>query len=195
MPSETQNNLKPILWTLAAAACMELLFLRMHRLYYLKNHAVEFIELALAAGIVYLIALYILGKTRAARSLTILLVFAAIVFRATLWTMEPTLSDDLHRYRWRRDARREGERSADRQVIAVGRRGLAVDRGESHGDRLAAGRREGHGEDKIRKEAGSPLPQRNVVTRQRGQDPGLDPVNPVVGRKEQRAVHVREQRV
>lgn len=100
MPSETQNNLKPILWTLAAAACMELLFLRMHRLYYLKNHAVEFIELALAAGIVYLIALYILGKTRAARSLTILLVFAAIVFRATLWTMEPTLSDDLHRYRW-----------------------------------------------------------------------------------------------
>jgi len=28
----------------------------MHSLYYLKNHAIAFIELALAAGVVYLIA-------------------------------------------------------------------------------------------------------------------------------------------
>ena len=72
----------------------------MHNLYYLKNHAIEFIELALAAGVVYLIALYGIERTRSPRAVTILLIFAAIAFRAPLWPMEPTLSDDLQRYRW-----------------------------------------------------------------------------------------------
>jgi hypothetical protein len=72
----------------------------MHSLYYLKNHAIGFIELGLAGGIVYLFAVYAFTRTPATRTSTILLVFAAIVFRATLWPMLPTLSDDLQRYRW-----------------------------------------------------------------------------------------------
>ena len=79
---------------------MEACFLRMHSLYYLKNHAIGFIELALAAGVFYLIALYGFSRTQATRGTTILLIFAAIAFRAPLWPMEPTLSDDLQRYRW-----------------------------------------------------------------------------------------------
>ena len=85
---------------LAAGILLETLFLRMHTLYYLKNHAIGFIELALSAGITYLFALYGFFRTQATRTSTILLIFAAIVFRATLWPMEPTLSDDLQRYRW-----------------------------------------------------------------------------------------------
>src|SRR6516162_668409 len=85
---------------LAAGILLETLFLRMHSLYYLKNHAIGFIELALSAGITYLFALYGFSRTQATRTSTILLIFAAIVFRATLWPMEPTLSDDLQRYRW-----------------------------------------------------------------------------------------------
>jgi len=77
-----------------------MLFLRMHHLYYLKNHAIGFIELALGAGIVYLFALYGFARTRATRTSSILLVFSAIVLRAPLWPMLPTLSDDLQRYRW-----------------------------------------------------------------------------------------------
>lgn len=79
---------------------MELAFLRMHSLYYLKNHAIGFIELGLAAGVVYLVALYGFAQTQATRTTTILLIFAAIAFRAPLWPLEPTLSDDLQRYRW-----------------------------------------------------------------------------------------------
>jgi alpha-1,6-mannosyltransferase len=100
MPSENNRNPWNWFWLLAAGIVLEALFLRMHSLYYLKNHAVGFIELALAAGLVYLLALYALTQARATRATTILLIFAAIAFRATLWPMEPTLSDDLQRYRW-----------------------------------------------------------------------------------------------
>jgi len=83
-----------------AGIVLEVLFLRMHSLYYLKNHAIGFIELALGAGIVYLLALYGFARTRATRASTILLILSAIVLRAPLWPMLPTLSDDLQRYRW-----------------------------------------------------------------------------------------------
>ena len=97
-----RKQAKPMepLWLLVAGLALEAVFLRMHSLYYLKNHAIGFIELALAGGVVYLIALYGFARTRATRTTTILLIFAAIAFRATLWPMEPTLSDDLQRYRW-----------------------------------------------------------------------------------------------
>jgi hypothetical protein len=100
MPSEINRNRWYFLWLLAVAIALEAVFLRMHSLYYLKNHAIGFIELALAAGIAYLTALYSFAQTRATRASTILLIFAAIAFRAPLWPMEPTLSDDLQRYRW-----------------------------------------------------------------------------------------------
>ena len=80
-----------------AGALLEALYLRMHSLYYLKNHVIAFMVLALGAGIVYLIALYGFDQTRASRASFILLIFCALVFRATLWPMQPTLSDDLQR--------------------------------------------------------------------------------------------------
>lgn len=100
MPSENRANHRQVYWLLGAGVLLEAFYLRMHSLYYLKNHAIGFIELALAAGVVYLIALYGIERTRSSRAATILLVFAAIAFRATLWPMLPTLSDDLQRYRW-----------------------------------------------------------------------------------------------
>jgi alpha-1,6-mannosyltransferase len=97
-----------LLGLFAAAIVLEAAFLRMHSLYYLKNHAISFIELALAAGIVYLVALYTFAQTRATRTTTILLIFAAIAFRAPLWPMEPTLSDDLQLYRWQAKVQAHG---------------------------------------------------------------------------------------
>ncbi|HEV2101804.1 MAG TPA: hypothetical protein VGR58_03405, partial [Candidatus Acidoferrum sp.] len=97
MTSETQTEKLKLAGLLAAGALLEALYLRMHSLYYLKNHAISFIVLALGAGIVYLIALYGFEQTRASRASFILLIFAALVFRATLWPMLPTLSDDLQR--------------------------------------------------------------------------------------------------
>src|SRR5260221_10932697 len=100
MTSETQTENLKLAGLLAAGALLEALYLRMHSLYYLKNHAIAFMVLALGAGIVYLISLSGFDHTRASRASFILLIFAALVFRATLWPMEPTLSDDLQRYRW-----------------------------------------------------------------------------------------------
>ena len=100
MSSETQSENLKLAALLAAGALLEALYLRMHSLYYLKNHAIAFMVLALAAGLVYLVALYGLERTRASRATFILLIFCALVFRATLWPMQPTLSDDLQRYRW-----------------------------------------------------------------------------------------------
>ena len=100
MVRENRTHYRQLSWLFVAGVFLEALYLRMHSLYYLKNHAIGFIELALAAGTVYLVALYGLSSTKASRATLILLIFAAIVFRATLWPMEPTLSDDLQRYRW-----------------------------------------------------------------------------------------------
>jgi hypothetical protein len=108
MLSEKNRNRWNWHWLLAAGIALEAAFLRMHSLYYLKNHAIGFIELGLAAGIVYLVALYGFTRTRATRSTTILLIFGAIAFRATLWPMEPTLSDDLQRYRWEAKVQEQG---------------------------------------------------------------------------------------
>ena len=100
MTSENQTENLKLAGLLGAGALLEALYLRMHSLYYLKNHAIAFMVLALAAGIVYLIALYGFEQTRASRATFILLIFGSLVFRATLWPMQPTLSDDLQRYRW-----------------------------------------------------------------------------------------------
>ena len=100
MPSYFNSARCNSIWLPFAALALGFLFLRMRSLYFLKNHAVGFIELGLAAGIVYLLALFGFTRTRATRTSTILLVFAALVFRATLWPMLPSLSDDLQRYRW-----------------------------------------------------------------------------------------------
>ncbi|HEY1468409.1 MAG TPA: glycosyltransferase family 87 protein [Candidatus Acidoferrum sp.] len=100
MASENRSKTVQVGLVLGAGALLEACYLGMHHLYYLKNHAIAFIELGLGAGIVYLIALYGFGQTRTTRAAFILLIFSGIVFRVTLWPMEPTLSDDLQRYRW-----------------------------------------------------------------------------------------------
>ena len=87
MPSENKSDPQQLFWLLAAGLSLEALYLRMHSLYYLKNHVIGFIELALAAGTVYLIVLYGLSRARASRAAFILLIFGAVVFRATLWPM------------------------------------------------------------------------------------------------------------
>ena len=85
---------------LSGGAVLEALYARMHHLNDLKLHVIEFIALALAAGVVYLAALYLFEHASRARGAYLLLIAAAILFRVTLFALEPSLSDDLHRYRW-----------------------------------------------------------------------------------------------
>ena len=67
MPSKTRTERLKLAGLLGAGVVLEALYLRMHSLYYLKNHAIAFIVLALAAGVASLIALYGFDHTRASR--------------------------------------------------------------------------------------------------------------------------------
>ena len=99
---------RAVLLVLGFGIVLEAIYLRIHHIHYLKNYAISFMVLALCAGVIYLVSLYAFERTTASRTVYSLLIFLAIVFRATLWPMEPTLSDDLQRYRWEARVQAEG---------------------------------------------------------------------------------------
>ena len=70
------------------------------RLSDLKMHVMETISVAFAAGIVYFVALYAMERAAERRTLLWFILAAAFLFRATLVPLEPSLSDDVYRYRW-----------------------------------------------------------------------------------------------
>jgi len=82
------------------AAALEAAFLLLLRLNDLKWHVIETIGIALAAGIIYLVTLYLLDRSAERRGVLWFVLAAAFLFRCTLVPLEPSLSDDLYRYRW-----------------------------------------------------------------------------------------------
>jgi len=85
---------------IAGALVLETLFALMARLGNLKVEVIETIALALAAGIVYFIALYVLEHSPKSRPALWIVVVGAVVFRLTLYSLTPSLSTDIRRYRW-----------------------------------------------------------------------------------------------
>ena len=79
---------------------LEAIFLYVARLRDLSLHVIGFIALALAAGVVYFIALYALEHLGDSRAGFFLVLLGALAFRLTLLPLAPTLSTDLYRYRW-----------------------------------------------------------------------------------------------
>ncbi len=72
----------------------------MARLGDLADHIPEFMALALGAGVLYFIALYALEHTRDNRAVLWLVLLGALAFRLTMFPYPPSLSTDVHRYRW-----------------------------------------------------------------------------------------------
>ena len=64
--------------------------------------------LALGGGVLYFIALYALEHTRDNRAVLWLVLLGALAFRLTLFPQPPSLSTDLHRYRWDGHVQNEG---------------------------------------------------------------------------------------
>jgi hypothetical protein len=89
-----------LLTALAAITALEAVFAAMARLGDLSVHIPEFTALALGAGVLYFIALYALEHTRDSRIVLWLVLLGALAFRLTLFFQPPSLSTDLHRYRW-----------------------------------------------------------------------------------------------
>lgn len=85
---------------LGGLVALEAIFEAMRRLGNLKLHAVETIALGLAAGAIYFVVLYALEHSPENRTAFWLILGGALLFRLTLAPLEPSLSDDIHRYRW-----------------------------------------------------------------------------------------------
>ncbi len=81
-------------------AALEALFFAIARLGNLEQHVIETIALALAAGIVYFLSLYLVEHTRDQSAAFWLILLGALAFRLTLLPLTPTLSDDVYRYRF-----------------------------------------------------------------------------------------------
>src|SRR5437879_10223635 len=85
---------------LGGAIALEVLFSLMARLGDLKVEVSETIALALAAGIIYFIALYGLEHSAKTRPAFWIILAGALLFRLTLYSLTPSLSTDIQRYRW-----------------------------------------------------------------------------------------------
>ena len=83
-----------------AAAGLEALMIALLRLGNLKAQAVEFIGLTLGACLLYLISVHVVTRIPSSRALLAFVFLAGLAFRATLFPLYPSLSDDLLRYRW-----------------------------------------------------------------------------------------------
>jgi hypothetical protein len=95
LPWNTQSII-----ALIAIAALEAVFAAMARLGDLSLHIPEFMALALGAGVLYFVALYALEHTPENRAVLWLVLLGALAFRLTLFPYPPSLSTDVHRYRW-----------------------------------------------------------------------------------------------
>jgi len=76
------------------------MFAAMARLGDLTDHIPEFMALALGSGVLYFVALYGLEHARDSRIVLWLVLLGALAFRLTIFPYPPSLSTDIHRYRW-----------------------------------------------------------------------------------------------
>jgi hypothetical protein len=97
-----QKSLAPrqVLLASSCLVLLGLLFESLHWLGDLKLYVVETIALGLAAGAIYLVALYFFEASDDAPTAFWLILLGALLFRLVLFPLAPTLSDDIHRYRW-----------------------------------------------------------------------------------------------
>ena len=91
-----------------AAAGLEAAFVGMLLLGNLKTQVVEYILLAFGAFLLYLISVYLATRLPPSRRLLGWIFVAGLAFRATLFPLYPSLSDDLLRYRWEGKAQAAG---------------------------------------------------------------------------------------
>jgi alpha-1,6-mannosyltransferase len=66
----------------------------------LDSHMPEFIGLLLLAGILYVVAVFLVERFRLGRAAMIVILIGTVLFRLVLLPATPSLSDDVYRYQW-----------------------------------------------------------------------------------------------
>lgn len=91
------------------AALLEVCFLALRRLHPLDENVGEAVAVSLAAGVIYLAAGFLaLSWNRTSRAALLAVLFAAVIFRLTLFSLPPSLSSDFYRYRWEGEIQLQG---------------------------------------------------------------------------------------
>lgn len=107
------------------ATLLEAVFLGLRRLHPLNQNVVEVIAAGLAASVLYLGAACLVFSWRQSTPATVVVVLlAAVIFRATLFPLPPTLSNDLYRYLWEGESQRAGQNPYLSAPAAAARTGL-----------------------------------------------------------------------
>lgn len=95
------RRLVPVLLLGVLAALLEAAFLALRQFHPFDEHIVECVALLLGAGVVYVIAAWlVLRHTQSSSVATAVILLAALAFRLTLFALPPSLSPDLYRYQW-----------------------------------------------------------------------------------------------
>jgi len=95
------SRLSQLLALLLLGALLEVAFLGLRWLHPLDENLPEAVAVSLFAGIIYLVAAFLVCSWRATAPAAVAIVLlAAVVFRATLFPLPPTLSNDFYRYQW-----------------------------------------------------------------------------------------------
>jgi hypothetical protein len=66
----------------------------------LDSHMPEFIGLLLLAGILYVVAVFLVERFRLGRAAIMVILASTVLFRLVLLPATPSLSDDVYRYQW-----------------------------------------------------------------------------------------------
>ncbi|MBI2956692.1 MAG: hypothetical protein HYY26_05210 [Acidobacteria bacterium] len=96
-----RRRLWPLLTLGVLAALLEACFLALHRFHPFDQNIVEVLVVLWLASLVYFIAAwFIFSLGESSRAAVVIVLLAALAFRATLFPLPATLSTDLDRYQW-----------------------------------------------------------------------------------------------
>ena len=96
----TASDFLPTLIILVLGVGIGGIFVHLSRHPDLKSCIPETIALLLAAGLLYVIAAYIVEQYRLGRAALVVILGAGLAFRFIALSIEPTLSSDVYRYQW-----------------------------------------------------------------------------------------------
>jgi alpha-1,6-mannosyltransferase len=109
MPKESPAlNWLPGFGLLVLAGGLAGIFLLWARQQDLKSHAPEFIASALAAGVLYLVGVYLVERFALGPAALFIILGSALAFRLLLLPLSPSLSADVYRYQWEGRVQRAG---------------------------------------------------------------------------------------
>ncbi len=124
MSSESKSTIPSTLVLVLLGAGQFLIWLHLSRHVDLASHVPETIGFLLAAGVLYVIAAYIVRRRPLGWPALIVILMAALGFRFVAFSAEPTLSNDVYRYQWEGRVQRAGINPFTVHPDALKHRGL-----------------------------------------------------------------------